>query len=89
MKRSGMFKALLAGWIAAAVLLGPAAGTAHAYIDTGTGSSLFSVLALAVGVASACVGICYAQIKQWGGWLAGRLSTRRKEDQNVTESVEE
>ncbi len=71
---------------AAAFLLGPGARLAHAYIDPGTGSSMFSMLAVAFGVISTGVALCFTQIKYLGGRVFGRLANRWKRDDSSTDS---
>ncbi len=60
------------------IYLGPASNRAEAYIDPGTGSSLFSSLGLLLGVVGTGVAIGFTQLRRCGGWLIARVSARKK-----------
>jgi hypothetical protein len=65
---------------AATALLGPGTSEAHAYIDPGTGSSLFSSLGLMLGVCIAFFAMVLTQVKRWGQWFMAKLYFRRHKD---------
>jgi hypothetical protein len=66
--------------LAALVLLGPATSEAHAYIDPGTGGSLFSSLGLMLGVFVAFAAMMLTQIKRCGQWFVAKLYFRREKE---------
>ena len=54
-------------------LLGPGISEAHAYIDPGTGSSLFSSLGLMLGVCLAFAAMMLTQLRRCGQWLMAKV----------------
>lgn len=65
--------------VALLVLLGPATSEAHAYIDPGTGSSLFASLGVMLGVVTAVFALGLSQLRRICGWFVTRFTPRRKE----------
>jgi len=64
---------------AVAILLGPGVGEAHAYIDPGTGSSLFASLGVMLGIMTALLAVGLTQVKRFGAWFMFKLSPSRKD----------
>ena len=80
MKRRHTRRYLIAAAVALMIYLGPASNRAEAYIDPGTGSSLFSSLGLMLAVVGTGVAIGFSQLRRCGGWLIARVSARKKEE---------
>lgn len=78
MKSKHMHRCLIAAAFALLIYLGPASSRAEAYIDPGTGSSLFSSLGLILGLACTGVAVGFAQLRRCSGWLFARVFARRK-----------
>jgi hypothetical protein len=74
---------LIAAAVSLAIYLGPATSTAEAYIDPGTGSSLFSSLGLLLAAVGTGLAIGFSQLRRCGGWVVARLAARRKADRQV------
>lgn len=73
-------RAILIGTaVAVSVLLGPGIRSAEAYIDPGTGGSLFSSLGILLGAVAATSAICFSQVRRCGGWLVAKVSSRRRD----------
>jgi hypothetical protein len=53
---------------------GLGASEARAYVDPGTGSALFSSLAIVLGVASTGIVVCFQQVKRFIWWLTGKFN---------------
>ena len=64
--------------VALSVVLGVAAQPAHAYIDPGTGSSLFSSLGIMLGVMVTMFAFCITQFRRCGGWLWAKFRLRNE-----------
>lgn len=78
MKWSYLRKYVIPILIAFVWLLGPGARSAQAYIDPGTGSSLFTSLGLLLGVITTCLAIGLTQVKRCGGWFLAKIANRRR-----------
>ena len=65
-------------FLATFVLLGPATSEAHAYIDPGTGSSLFASLGVLLGIFTAVFALGLSQLRRLCGWFVMRFAPRRK-----------
>ena len=62
------------GFITAVVIaFGAASAPAHAYIDPGTGSSLFSSLGVILGAVVTMLALCISQIRRCGEWFIARF----------------
>ena len=75
---------LITGWC----LLGPAANSAQAYIDPGTGSSLFSCLGIVLSIVGTAVAIGFVHIKRCCSWLVTLLGSRRAPSHAGNEGTE-
>ena len=53
--------------------------TVFAYIDPGTGSSLFASLGLMLGVLTAVFALGLSQLRRMGAWFLMRFTPKRKE----------
>lgn len=73
--------------VAMMVVLGVGAQPAQAYIDPGTGSSLFSSLGIMLGVMVTMFAFCFSQLRRCGGWFWAKLHTRRAEKDDAREPV--
>ena len=69
--------------VALSIYLGPASSRAEAYIDPGTGSSLFSSLGLVLAVVGTGIAVCFSQLRRCCGWLFAKLAARRKGERDV------
>lgn len=61
------------------ILLGPGAADAQAYIDPGTGSSLFASLGVILGMVTAVFAVGLTQARRIGEWFIAKLTPARKE----------
>lgn len=82
MKWSYLRKYVVPTLIAFVWLLGPGARPAHAYIDPGTGSSLFTSLGLLLGVMTTCLAIGLTQARRCGGWFLAKIAHRRRDERD-------
>jgi len=73
-------KYLVPAGIALLWLFGLGAQDAQAYIDPGTGSSLFSSLGIMLGVVATSLAIGLTQARRCGEWLFAKLTSRRRAD---------
>lgn len=88
MKRKTMRKCVPAVLIAVWCLLGPAANSAQAYIDPGTGASLFSCLGIMLGIVGTAIAVGFVQIKRCCSWLVALVASRRAPDHADNEGTE-
>lgn len=73
--------------VALMVVLGIAAQPAHAYIDPGTGSSLFSSLGIMLGVMVTMFAFCITQFRRCGGWLWAKFRLRNEPEVGTAKPV--
>ncbi len=81
--------ALMPAVFAGLLIVGVAAGSAEAYIDPGTGSSVLSSLGVMLAMVSVGFAFCFTQIKHWCRWLASKVVDQRSETEGIPENVEE
>ena len=81
-------KTLLSAMIAATVLSGPGISEARAYIDPGTGGSLFSSLGLMLGVCAAFAAMLLSQIRRCAQWFWVKLYFRKHRDSTPEPAAE-
>lgn len=81
MSRNWMRKYLVPTGIALLWLFGLGTQDAEAYIDPGTGSSLFSSLGIMLGVVATSLAIGLTQARRCGEWLLAKLASRRHAEQ--------
>jgi len=75
---------LIAVWC----LLGPAANSAEAYIDPGTGASMLSCLGILLGIVGTAFAISFVQIKRCCSWLVMLVASRRASARTKREGTE-
>jgi len=69
--------------VALVIVLGAAANPAHAYIDPGTGSSLFSSLGVMLGAVVTMLALFVGQVRRCGGWFVARLRSGSAKDDST------